>query len=81
MNGLCIQWGKANITQNVGTKINYNLTAQYTQPPVVIITPKTSGLDQSGRSLPQVYDVNTGYFYGFYNTAKPDNFNWIAIGY
>lgn len=81
MNGLCIQWGKANITQNVGTKINFNLTAQYTQAPTVVAFPNTSALDSVGRNMAQIYDVNTGYFYGFYNTGNPKSLNWIAIGY
>ena len=29
----------------------------------------------------QIYDIQTGYFYAWGNTAKPLNVTWIAIGY
>ena len=43
--------------------------------------PVTTGLDRNTRYMAQVYNINTSYFYGWYNTSKQNGINWIAIGY
>ena len=79
MNGLKIQWGSLDTSQDVSTKIDFLIT--YTQIPTVILIPRTSSLDRDNRYMCQVYDVNKSYFYGYYNSAKQLGMNWLSIGY
>ena len=77
-NGFCIQWGKQN---SVNGTINYNLTAQYTQPPMVFAMVNNWDVTTHaiiGNVTKSSFSCRAGQYYTW---GEARNMFWMSIGY
>lgn len=76
---MCIQWGR--IAPNTGSygPFNFNLTGQYTQPPIVIARNSYHrNLKEGG---PFDVTISTFKYDSQYGESSKVDFYWLSIGY